>query len=61
MKRFVIRKYVQARDIQDALKREPGEPVDEVYLDEKSEGRPADCIGFVHYGQEEFDFEGRRK
>lgn len=46
MKRYIVRKYVDARDVQDALRREPQAPVDDIFLDEKPDGR-TQAIGFV--------------
>ena len=46
-KRFIVRKYVNAPTAAEAIKRESGQPVDEVYLDSPEQPKgTADGIGF---------------
>lgn len=49
-KRFIVRKYVNAPTAAEAIQREAGQPVDEVYLEtlETPKGT-ADGIGFHAY------------
>lgn len=49
-KRFIVRKYVMAPTAAEAIKRESGQPVDEVYLDNPEQPKgTADGIGFHAY------------
>lgn len=51
-KRFVVRKYVSAPTAAEAIQRESGQPVDEVYLETPEQPKgTADGIGF-HAHQE---------
>lgn len=46
-KRFIVRKYVTAPTAAEAIRREVGQPVDEVYLDSPEQPKnTADGIGF---------------
>jgi hypothetical protein len=48
-KKYVIRKFIFAPSLKEALRKEPKTPVDEVFIDESSkddEKREVDCIGF---------------
>jgi hypothetical protein len=52
--RFVIRKYVIASSVQQALKYESKSPVHEVFVADRTEDRPmADPIGFEYTVPEE--------
>ena len=52
--RFVIRKYVIASSVQQALKYESKSPVHEVFVADKSEDRGiSDAIGFEYTAPEE--------
>jgi len=49
-KRFIVRKYVMAPTAAEAIQREAGQPVDEVYLDNPEPPKgTADGIGFHAY------------
>ena len=55
-KRFIVRKYVMAPTAAEAIKKERGQAVDEVYLDSppsESKGT-ADGIGFHAYQEPEW-------
>lgn len=57
--RFVIRKYVIASSVQQALKYEHKSPVHEVFVADKAEDRPqADPIGFEYEAPDENTFYG---
>jgi hypothetical protein len=52
--RFVIRKYVIASSVQQALKYEHKSPVHEVFVADRAEDRPqADAIGFEYTAPED--------
>jgi hypothetical protein len=51
-KKFVIRKYITADSIADALKKDSKTPVSEVFLDDRPDTRTADAIGFHYVGTE---------
>ena len=52
-KLYVIRKYVMARSVMEAARKERSAPVHEIFVDEKwSEKNLADSIGFAAPTQE---------
>jgi hypothetical protein len=52
--RFVIRKYVIASSVQQALKNESKAPVHEIFVADRAEDRPiADPIGFEYTAPDE--------
>jgi len=64
-KRFIVRKYVMAPTAAEAIKRDSGQDVDEVYLDSPEQPKgTADGIGFHAYQESEWRSDeviGRRK
>jgi hypothetical protein len=47
-KKFVIRKYITADSIADALKKDSKTPVSEIFLDDRQDTRTTDAIGFKY-------------
>lgn len=48
-KLFVVRKYIFAKDAEEAIKKEKGQPVEDVWIDEdfkKGQGKLSNAIGF---------------
>jgi hypothetical protein len=51
-KKFVIRKYITADSLADALKKDSKTPVSEIFLDDRQDTRTTDAIGFRYVGTE---------
>ena len=48
-KRYIIRKYVSASSVQEALNKEPTTAVEEVFVDEKANEKSiSDAVGFKY-------------
>lgn len=52
-KLYIVRKYIMANSVQDAIRKDKKEPVDDCWLDDDFKKQLASSVGFAHYPQEE--------
>ena len=52
-KLYIVRKYIMATSVKDAIKKDRTEQVDDCWLDDDYKKQLTSAIGFAHYPQEE--------
>lgn len=48
IKQYIVRKWIKATSIQEALKKEPKTPVDDIWFDDKYVHVPESETGFIN-------------
>lgn len=52
-KLYIVRKYIMATSVKDAIRKDKKEPVDDCWLDDDYKKQLTSAVGFAHYTNEE--------